>query len=179
MPLKQACNVSEAISNHHKSDNVHTTSDMPLIVVERIYTANEISQKYPTWKQDTLTLSWEDRCKSHGKRTSDGGLVFGLSLASGKVLTSHDYLVLEREQMVIRVVEMEEDVYILTPENVQEWASLAYQIGNRHQLLMIGHHELICLQEPGVQKLFEQLGVAYRTGKHSFTPVLNVSGHSH
>jgi urease accessory protein UreE len=71
-----------------------------------------------------------------------------------------------------------EAVYIIHPHTPQEWAYYAYQVGNRHQQVMIGENELIFLQNPAVRSLLEQLHVQFETGERPFTAAL-ANVHSH
>lgn len=148
-------------------------------VVEKILTQQEAEVKYSSWKQESLTLSWEERRKGHGKRLSDQGTAFGISFPAGTLLKEGDCLLLESAKIMILVHEALEEVYVLQPQSAQEFARLAYQIGNRHQTLMITDKELICLQEIAIKSLFDQLGVSYTCQRRPFTGVLNVNHHSH
>lgn len=148
-------------------------------IVEAIQTLDELNPKYSSWKRETLTLSWEERRKSHGKRTSDNGISFGISFPSGTLLRDGDCLLLESAQTIIIIREAIEEVYVLKPESSKEFAYLAYQVGNRHQALMITDNELICLQEIAIKGLLDQLEVNYTCQLRPFTGVLNVSSHSH
>ena len=122
-------------------------------------------------------MTWDDRRQGHGKRKSDAGLEFAISLPSGLVLKGGDCLVLDAEKTVVEVREASEPVYLIRPKTPQEWAFYAYHVGNRHQSVMIGESELIFLQNPAVRSLLEQLHVSFTTGERPFTAAL--VGHSH
>jgi urease accessory protein UreE len=77
------------------------------------------------------------------------------------------------------VREAAEPVYVIRPKTPQEWAYYAYQVGNRHQTVMIGENELIFLQNPAVKSLLEQLHVEYTSDVRPFTAALATSGHTH
>jgi urease accessory protein len=150
-----------------------------MTVVEHIHTAAEIDGLYGDYKRDILTLTWEDRRQGHGKRRSDGGLEFAISLPNGTILKSGDYMILESERTIVSVEEAPEAVYIVRPKTVREWACYAYHVGNRHQQVMIGETELIFLQNPAVRSLLEQLHVPFETGTRPFTGALANVGHTH
>jgi len=150
-----------------------------MTIVEQIHFAADLGHQYEGYRQDTLTLPWEERRQGHGKRRSDAGLEFAVSLPGGTVLKEGDCLVLGPEQTIVTVREAPEDVYIVCPKTPQEWAYYAYQVGNRHQQVMIGATELIFLQNPAVAGLLEQLHVQFETGKRPFTAALANVGHSH
>jgi urease accessory protein len=150
-----------------------------MTVVEQIFNASDLGSQYNNYRQDTLTLKWEDRRHGHGRRRSDGGLEFGISLPSGTVLKEGDCMVLAEEHAIVKVREASEPVYIVRPKTPQEWAYYAYQIGNRHQQVMIGDTELIFLRDPAVRSLLEQLHVHFETSERPFTGALAAAGHSH
>ena len=150
-----------------------------MTVVECLHRWDELLKQHPDWRRDSLTLPWEDRCRSHGRHTTDGGVGFGFSLESGTVLASGDALVLEAEQLLVEIREADEALYRIVPEATSDWAYLAYQIGNRHLALMIADDGLYCLAEPAARLLLEQLGVPYSSVSSPFTPALKLSGHTH
>jgi urease accessory protein len=150
-----------------------------MTVVENVHSAAEIGPEYETYRRDTLTLTWEERRQGHGKRRSDAGIEFAVSIPGGTTLKGGDHLVLGPEQTIIKVQEAPEAVYIIRPKTPQEWAYYAYHVGNRHQQVMIGNTELIFLQNPAVRSLLEQLHVHYETGTRPFTAALAHVGHTH
>jgi urease accessory protein len=149
-----------------------------MTVVEQIVSSSDIGPQYGSYRCDTLTLKWEDRRRGHGKRRSDSGLDFAISLPVGTILKEGDCLILDPEQTIIRILEAPEQVYVVRPTKPQEWAYYAYHVGNRHQHVMIGDGELIFLQNPAVRSLLEQLRVQFETGERPFTAALANVGHS-
>ena len=131
------------------------------------------------WEIDTLTLPWEERCRSHGRRKTDLGREFALALPSGSILRQGDQLLLSSERCQVQVHEALETVFVLRPISPPEWAWLAYQIGNRHLPLMIADFELICPNEPSAEHLFQQLGINFEVSERPFTPAIPQSGHTH
>jgi urease accessory protein len=150
-----------------------------MTVIEKIINAADIGSEYDNYRRDTLTLKWEERRQGHGRRRSDGGIDFAISLPAGAVLKAGDCMILEAEQTVISVSEAPEPVYVLRPKTPQEWAYYAYHVGNRHQEVMIGETELVFLQNPAVRSLLEQLHAHFETGKRPFTAALVNAGHFH
>src|SRR5262245_44685562 len=114
-----------------------------MTVVESVYSSAQMDARYDVYHRDTLTLPWEDRRRGHGRRRSDAGIEFAISLPSGTVLRRGHYLVLENEKTVVAIEEAMEPVYIVRPRTCQEWAYYAYHVGNRHQQVMIGETELV------------------------------------
>jgi len=148
-------------------------------IVEQLTQPAEIGAKYDNYTRDTLTVKWDERRQGHGKRRSDSGLEFAISLPGGTILKEGDCMVLEPERTIVRVREAAEPVYIVRPRTTREWAYYAYHVGNRHQEVMIGETELIFLQNPAVRSLLEQLHVHFETGERPFTAALVNVGHSH
>src|SRR5262245_38087689 len=150
-----------------------------MTVVEQIVCSADIGPGYNDYLRDTLTLKWEDRRQGHGKRRSDAGLEFAISLPGGTILKEGDCMILEPERTIVRVREATEPVYVVRPHTPQEWAYYAYHVGNRHQQVMIGESELIFLQNPAVRSLLEQLHVPFENAQRPFTAALANVGHSH
>src|SRR6476660_158285 len=109
-----------------------------MTIVEKIWAIASVGAQYLNYPHDTVTLTWEERRQGHGKRRSDAGIEFAISIPGGTVLKGGDHMVLGPERTVIRVEEAPEPVYIVRPKTPQEWAYYAYHVGNRHQQVMIG-----------------------------------------
>jgi urease accessory protein UreE len=150
-----------------------------MTVVEQIVQADALDAQYKGYRRDSLTLKWDERRQGHGRRSSDTGLEFAISLPGGTILKEGDNLVLEPERTIVSIREASEPVYIVRPRTPQEWAYYAYHVGNRHQEVMIGDTELIFLQNPAVRSLLEQMHVDYELGQREFTAALVNVGHSH
>jgi urease accessory protein len=147
-----------------------------MTIVESLATNSEAAGL----KHDTITLGWEERRQGHGRRKSDGGVEFAISLPAGTVLKEGDCLILREENLAVIVREAPEPVYVIQPKTAQEWAYYAYHVGNRHQPVMIGESELICLQNPAVKSLFQQLRVPYEPASRPFTAASStVHTHDH
>jgi urease accessory protein len=150
-----------------------------MTIIEKITHASDIGSEYDGYRRDTLTLAWQDRRQGHGRRISDGGLEFAISLPNGTVLKGGDCMILEPDRTIVRVNETSEPVYIVRPKTPQDWAYFAYHVGNRHQEVMIGESELIFLQNPAVRSLLEQLHAHFETSERPFTAALVNVGHFH
>jgi urease accessory protein len=150
-----------------------------MTIVEKINRAADIGPEYDSFRKDTLTLAWADRRQGHGRRQSDGGVEFAISLPNGTVLKGSDCMILEPEKTIIKVREASEPVYVVRPKTPQDWAYFAYHVGNRHQEVMIGESELCFLQNPAVRSLLEQLHAHFETDERPFTAALANVGHFH
>jgi urease accessory protein len=148
-----------------------------MTVIETVTPGSDLGPQCAGFRRDTITLSWEDRRRGHGRRRSDSGTEFAISLPNGTILKGGDCLVLNGANMVIEVREAAEPVYVVQPKTPQEWAYYAYHVGNRHQQVMIAADELIFPQSPAVRSLLEQLHVTYTTDRRPFTAALVNVGH--
>src|SRR5260221_12855269 len=145
-----------------------------MTVVERIHRESELSEDARTYARDAITLGWEDRLHAHGRRRTDGGIEFGLSLPRGSVLHTGDWLVLDAVRAIVQVVERPEAVFVIEPRSASEWALWAYHIGNRHQPVMITERALVCPDVPGVEQLLHQQRIPYTRATRPFTPATAV-----
>ena len=150
-----------------------------MTIIEHIIPVSALGPQHAAFRRDTITLTWEDRRQGHGKRRSDNGTEFAISLPSGTILKGGDCLVLQDAQAIVEVREASEPVFVIRPKTPHDWAYYAYHVGNRHQQVMIGSDELIFLQSPAVRSLLDQLQVHFTTDKRPFTAALANVGHSH
>jgi urease accessory protein len=150
-----------------------------MIVAERIYRDSDVPDTACSYALDTVTLGWEDRTHAHGRRRTDSGIEFGISLPRGTTLRGGDRFVLDEPRIVVTVVERPEPVFVVRPRTPVEWALYAYQIGNRHQPLMITGDGLVCPDVPGVKQLLDQYHMPYVREMMPFTPAAVAAGHSH
>jgi urease accessory protein len=149
-----------------------------MTIVEQITPAVSLGPQYASFRHDTITLTWEDRRRGHGKRRSDNGTEFAISLPNGTILKAGDCLVLADVTTIVEVREASEPVYVIRPKTPQEWAYYAYHVGNRHQPVMIADSELIFPKSPAVRSLLEQLHVDFTADERPFTAALAQVGHS-
>ena len=150
-----------------------------MTIVGQVRPILALGSEYSSYRRDTITLAWEDRRQGHGRRRSDSGIEFAISLPGGTVLKNGDCFVLDPEKAIIAVQEAVQPVYVIRPKTLQEWAYYAYHVGNRHQSVMIGESEMIFLENPAVRSLLDQLHVQYTIEARPFTAALANTGHSH
>ncbi len=146
-------------------------------VIEQIHPDNALPAVTRGYARDTITLGWEDRLRGRGRRRSDGGLAFSLSLPRGTMLRGGDCLVLEEMKTVVVVIERTEPVFLIEPRSPQEWGLYAYHIGNRHQPLMITDTGLVCPDVAGLEQLLEQQRIPFARTTLAFTPAAAVANH--
>src|SRR6266704_482462 len=140
-----------------------------MTIVEQVRPILAIGSEYSNYRRDTITLAWDDRRQGHGRRKSDSGIEFAISLPDGTVLKNDDCFVLNPERAIVAVREAVQPVYVIRPRTSREWAYYAYHVGNRHQSVMIGESELIFPENPAVRSLLDQLQAQYTTDARPFT----------
>ena len=147
------------------------------MVIEQALPEDALPATTHHYARDTITLGWEDRLHVRGRRRSDGGIAFGLSLPRGTVLRGGDCLVVDPAKTVVVVVEQPEPVFLIEPRTPQEWGLFGYLIGNRHQPLMITDTGIVCPDAPGVEQLLEQQRIPFARMTLPFTPATSVANH--
>jgi urease accessory protein len=85
----------------------------------------------------TLTLPFEQRCKSRLRTTLVGGEEVGLFLERGTILRGGDFLVAD-DGRVVRVQSAAENLMEVRGEDAEALARAAYHLGNRHTPIEIG-----------------------------------------
>jgi urease accessory protein len=147
------------------------------MVIEQALPEDALPATTRDYARDTITLGWEDRLHVRGRRRSDGGIAFGLSLPRGTVLRCGDCLVVDPAKTVVVVVERPEPVFLIEPRTPQEWGLFGYHIGNRHQPLMITDSGIVCPDVAGIEQLLEQQRIPFVRMTLPFTPATSVANH--
>ncbi len=147
--------------------------------VDQIRREESLPETCRQYARDTITLGWEERLKVHSRRRSDEGREFATALPRGTILRAGDCLVVDRDRAIITVVERPEPVFVIEPRDRREWGLFAYQIGNRHQPLMITDTALVCPDVPGMEELLRQHHMPYVRSMQPFTPATAPASHSH
>ena len=140
------------------------------MVIEQALPEDALPATTRDYARDTITLGWEDRLHVRGRRRSDGGIAFGLSLPRGTVLRCGDCLVVDPAKTVVVVVERPEPVFLIEPRTPQEWGLFGYHIGNRHQPLMITDSGIVCPDVAGIEQLLERQRISFVRMTLPFTP---------
>jgi len=150
-----------------------------LPVAHERHAADSLPVRARAYARDTVTLGWEERLKTRGRRRSDRGIEFGTALPRGTVLRAGDCLILDHPALVVCVIEREEPVLIVRPAGAPDWALVAYHIGNSHQPLMIAADGLVCPDGPGMEQVLAYHRIPFTRELRAFTPVGDVARHQH
>ncbi|MGE3705972.1 MAG: urease accessory protein UreE, partial [Vicinamibacterales bacterium] len=108
-----------------------------LPTVNDVTAAGTIPADAAAFARDTITLGWEDRLRTRGRRTTDGGIEFGIALPRGTVLRQGDCLIVTPLRLIVTVVELAEPVLVVCPRTPEDWGLVGYYIGNSHQPVML------------------------------------------
>lgn len=127
-------------------------------------------------ERDTVTLDWGERRKARQKVTSASGVELALALPTGSILEEGE--IIHRNGTSYVVVEAaKEDVLYLYPEHAEDYALIAYEIGNRHLPLSISGSWLATPFEPHLEDHFRRQGIRCECRQAPFEPIRK--GHSH
>jgi urease accessory protein len=140
-------------------------------VVSEVFRLGSLPEGARAASVDTITLGWEERAKTRARRRSEGGVEFATALPRATVLRQDDCFILP--QLVVRVVERCEPVFVIDPRTPDEWALFAYHLGNSHQTIMVTDTTLV----PGARQVLEYHGIPYARAERPFTPVTLNPGH--
>lgn len=125
----------------------------------------------------TLTLPFEQRCKSRFRARLDNGEEVGLLLPRGTVLR-HGDLLRATNGMIIQVRAAPEAVTTAVAEDVLSLARACYHLGNRHVPLQIGSNWLRYPNDHVLDQMVSELGLTLFRQHTSFEPE-NGAYHGH
>jgi urease accessory protein len=150
-----------------------------LPVADRTYREEDLPVAARDYARDTITLGWEERLRVRARRLTDAATEFATALPRGTVLHGGDCLVLDALRLIVRVVELAEPVFVIEPRTPSEWGAIAYQIGNRHQPIMITDRAIVCPDVAGMEPLLRQYDIGFVSARMPFTPATAVPDDRH
>jgi urease accessory protein len=121
-----------------------------------------------THADDTLTLPFEQRCKSRLRTTLASGEEAGLFLDRGTILRGGECLAAE-DGRVVRVQSAEERLMEVRAE-ADSLADAAYHLGNRHTPIQIGDGWLRFAADHVLAEMLKGLGVEASVLNAPFEP---------
>lgn len=104
---------------------------------------------------DEVELSWFDMNKPNLCAVSKDGVEFILKI-NAKHLHENDILVCE-DGYAIKVIKAKDEIFILSFEKPLLFAKSAYEIGNRHQPIMIEEQKITVLNDIALGDIIEIL----------------------
>ena len=142
-------------------------------VIDNIGT-EEVKDKLTEW----IELDWEELSKRILRTTTDQGTDVALRLDQEEPLQYGDVL-FEDEDHRIAIRTKMESVIVITPKDMTEMGKAAFELGNRHTPSLIDNNEIIVRADHTLNKLLDEVGVAYETTERRFKQPFKYRGHSH
>ncbi|MGD0231436.1 MAG: hypothetical protein ABSC19_13935 [Syntrophorhabdales bacterium] len=118
---------------------------------------------------DRIIMGWEERRRTRQRVRSLKGREFAIALATGTVLNDGDILYVGQDFHVAVEAE-EEDVLVLPFGDASLAALAAYELGNRHLPVSIGHDRLTTPYDRLVEALLASVGITCHRRKERFEP---------
>lgn len=142
-------------------------------VIDNIGT-EEVEDKKTEW----IELDWEELSKRILRTETDQGTDVALRLDQEEPLQYGDVL-FEDEDRRIAIRTKMESVIVITPKDMTEMGKAAFELGNRHTPSLIDNNEIIVRADHTLNKLLDEVGVAYETTERRFKQPFKYRGHSH
>lgn len=127
----------------------------------------------------SLTLTAEERTRSHHYFETDEGQGIYLRLPRGTVLQHRDLLRSENGQTLVRVLSKPEPVLTVTAPTPLELLRATYHLGNRHISLEVTETYLRLSPDPVLQSMLEQMGLHISKETVPFQPEAGAYSHNH
>ncbi|AXX91608.1 urease accessory protein UreE [Malaciobacter molluscorum LMG 25693] len=103
---------------------------------------------------DKVELSWFDMQKPNLSAITKNGVEFIIKVKFTH-LHENDFLV-DEDDYKIKVSRCEDEIYILKFDDVLTFAKTAYEIGNRHQPIMISDFQITALEDISILDIIKQ-----------------------
>ncbi|WP_438393864.1 urease accessory protein UreE [Caballeronia sp. DA-9] len=126
----------------------------------------------------TLTLAFDDRCKSRLAARLDNGEEIALVLPRGTVLRDGDMLVAD-DGALVRVIAAEQDVLVVHAHDAVTLTRAAYHLGNRHTPVEVGAGQLKLEADPVLEDMLKRLGAHVDHALAPFQPETGAYGGGH
>ena len=118
----------------------------------------------------TLSLTAEERTRSHHHFYTDEGQGIHLQLPRGTVLYHGDLLTTETKESVVRIVAKPEPVITATAHTTLELLRAAYHLGNRHVPLEVRVGYLRLSTDPVLKSMLIHMGLQVTEATLPFQP---------
>ena len=145
---------------------------MPLIFTQRFKGSDPTADL-------VLSLTAEERMRSHFPFTTDDGTLIYLQLVRGTVLRDGDILASETVDTLLKIQAKSEPVLVVRASNPLELVQAAYHLGNRHVALEVTSTSLRLLPDPVLEKMLHQLRLNVSLEMHPFQPETGAYHHHH
>ncbi|WP_321855408.1 urease accessory protein UreE [Paraburkholderia tropica] len=126
----------------------------------------------------TLTLAYDERCKSRLAARLDTGEDVGVVLPRGTVLRDGDMLVAD-DGGLVRVIAAAQSVLRVRAHDRLTLTRAAYHLGNRHTPVEVGIDELKLEADPVLEDMLKRLGAQVERAELPFQPESGAYGGGH
>ncbi|GAA5234210.1 urease accessory protein UreE [Verticiella sediminum] len=126
----------------------------------------------------TLTLAYDERCRSRLAATLDDGREAALFLPRGTILREGSLLV-ATDGSLVRVVAAPQQVLRVTSSDPLLLLRAAYHLGNRHTPVQVAADALQLEYDPVLRDMLERLGVTVASVRAPFDPEAGAYGGGH
>lgn len=147
------------------------------MIIEKIV-GNLEDYESSTKQIDWLELEWEELNKRILRKKTESGTDVALSLESSGTLEYGDVL-FEDEDTLIAVRTKLEKAYVIKPKTMKEMGEIAFEIGNRHTPCIISNEEILVRYDKTIERLMDEVGVAYDVEERRFKESFKYIGHQH
>lgn len=142
-------------------------------VIDNIGTKEVVDEK-----TEWIELDWEELSKRILRTETDKGTDVALHLNQEEAMQYGDVLFEDDERRIAVRTKME-PVIVIRPKNMTEMGKAAFELGNRHTPSLIDDNEIIVRADHTLNKLLDEVGVAYETTERRFKQPFKYRGHSH
>lgn len=126
-----------------------------------------------------LSLTSEERKRSHFPFTTDDGTSIYLQIPRGTFLRDRELLEAETGGTILQIQAKPEPVLTIRAKNPLDLLRAAYHLGNRHVALEITPTCLRISPDPVLQKMLSQLQLDVTAEHHPFQPETGAYSHHH
>ena len=143
-------------------------------IIGNVGNEEEIAGKKTEW----IELDWEELSKRILRTETDHGTDIALRIDQEEPLQYGDIL-FEDDSRRIAIRTKMEPVIVISPKNMTEMGKTAFELGNRHTPALIEENEVIVRADHTLNKLLDEVGVAYETTERRFKQPFKYRGHAH
>lgn len=143
-------------------------------IIGNVGNEEEIAGKKTEW----IELDWEELSKRILRTETNHGTDIALRIDQEEPLQYGDIL-FEDDSRRIAIRTKMEPVIVISPKNMTEMGKTAFELGNRHTPALIEENEVIVRADHTLNKLLDEVGVAYETTERRFKQPFKYRGHAH
>ena len=125
----------------------------------------------------SLTLPFDQRCKSRLRATLSDGIEAAVLLPRGTVLRGGD--VIANDVAQVKIIAADEAVLFITAVISHDLLKGAYHLGNRHTPVEVGANYLAITADPVLADMLKRLGLNVTPAMRPFEPEFGAYGAGH